>query len=1059
MESSRNSKKRVISKEDPKSETIHPPISNKDITNKANTKILGKARSIPKNAIELDQFFNSANSKITENQIISLDGFPVEKVSCKYFNCDDFNKSFSALKGFSLFHLNIGSLSKHFDDLTFLLQNLKHDFKIIGISETRIKTSTVQNFDIAGYSFLSNETESAAGGTALYIADYINHKQRNDLTSSIYLPKLLESTFVEISPKKQSNIVVGCIYKHPTLPISEFNKTFLAPLLDKINKEGKEIILLGDFNINLLNSHNAEVTEFVDILGSNLILPTISLPTRVTPHSQTLIDNILTSPSKFDIVSGNLTIGISDHLPQFLIFKTPSEDKTPYVKTYNEWKSFDSERFKIEFNNIDWKNKLSLEENNPSASFEKFYNNLNELINRHAPLKSTEIKVNHNKIKPWITNGIRKSIILRNKLYHRFINTKDQIMKNTFYQRYKIHRNEIVHLIRQSKINYYKTYFNENIRNVKNTWKGINELINHKKQHPSNISLNINEKLISDPKIISIKFNEFFTTIADKVREKIPATKKTFEHYIKKRTRNSFFFTPVTIEEITKIIKSLDSKKASGPYSIPSKILDTITTEISSILSDIFNLSFEIGKFIDPLKYVKVVPIFKNKGSPFEVSNFRPISLLSNVDKILEKLVHARLTSFLTHNKILFEKQFGFRSKHSTQHNLITLSEEIRKSLDKGEFSCGVFLDLRKAFDTVDHKILLKKMEYYGIRGIANNWFKSYLSGRLQSVFVSGMSSETLEIAHGVPQGSVLGPLLFLLYINDLPNAIIYSKPFIFADDTALLNSSKDLKSIKKKVNIDLKLLLNWLNANKIGLNVDKTEVVLFREQRKKINYDVRLKLNGKRLFFTEDVRYLGVQIDQHLTWDSYLKSLAKKLRRANGSISKLRHLLSRNVLISIYYALFHSHLSYALQIWGQALPSTSRVFKLQKSAVRLITFSNFDSHSKPLFDILKIPTIANLKFMLNIYLVHNTLNKLSPLAIQNILNLNHLPETHSTRAFIKKLLIRPGAKTIKFGISSINYQCVLDWNLLQNYYGLFDLASTSFFKIKQLTSSYLRNQ
>ena len=293
-----------------------------------------------------------------------------------------------------------------------------------------------------------------------------------------------------------------------------------------------------------------------------------------------------------------------------------------------------------------------------------------------------------------------------------------------------------------------------------------------------------------------------------------------------------------------------DDKKATGPYSIPHQLLNAIPLEIATILSDIINISFKTGKFIDALKYVKVVPVYKNKGSPFEAGNYRPISLLSNVDKILEKLVHKRMIKFLEDNKILYDRQFGFRCKHSTVHGLITITEDIKKSIDNGKLTCGVFIDLQKAFDTVDHKILLKKLEIYGFRGITNDWFSTYLSGRKQYVSVSGVDSNYRDIKHGVPQGSVLGPILFLIYINDLANATIYSRPFNFADDTAILYTDDDPKRLKKRVNIDLKLLLHWLKANKIHLNVAKTEVILFKHKQKEVNYNIRIKLDGKLMRF-----------------------------------------------------------------------------------------------------------------------------------------------------------------------------------------------------------------
>ena len=217
---------------------------------------------------------------------------------------------------------------------------------------------------------------------------------------------------------------------------------------------------------------------------------------------------------------------------------------------------------------------------------------------------------------------------------------------------------------------------------------------------------------------------------------------------------------------------------------------------------------------------------------------------MSNIDKILQKLVHKRLISFLERNHVLYSMQFGFRSKHSTTNALIYCIETIFKSLDSGNFGCSIFIDLQKAFDTVDHCILLSKLEHYGIRGLPLSWFKSFLSERTQFVSISGVCSNSKTISHGVPQGSVLGPLLFLIYINDLNAAIPYSTVNLFADDTMFYTSDLSLKCLTKKMNIDTKCLCNWLNSNKISLNPTKTELLLFHPKRKPVTYDVRIKIH-----------------------------------------------------------------------------------------------------------------------------------------------------------------------------------------------------------------------
>ena len=294
--------------------------------------------------------------------------------------------------------------------------------------------------------------------------------------------------------------------------------------------------------------------------------------------------------------------------------------------------------------------------------------------------------------------------------------------------------------------------------------------------------------------------------------------------------------------------------------------MSLLKQDISIQLADLFNLSFSSGSFPSILKTAKVVPVFK-KGSKSDCCNYRPISLLYNVGKILEKLMYKRVYNFLTENNIIYDLQFGFRQKFSASHALINLTENIRQALDEGYIGCGIFVGLPKAFETVDHEILLSKLDYYGIRGISNNWVKSYLSNRKQFVSINGYDSGLAQINCGVPQGSVLGPLLFLLYINDLNQAIKFCKVHHFADDTNLLYLAKSIKKLNKLVKYDLKNLLCWLSANKISLNVKKTELVVFKSKRKQFDGDIKLKLIRKRLFPTDSVKYLGVKIDGNLSW------------------------------------------------------------------------------------------------------------------------------------------------------------------------------------------------
>ena len=282
--------------------------------------------------------------------------------------------------------------------------------------------------------------------------------------------------------------------------------------------------------------------------------------------------------------------------------------------------------------------------------------------------------------------------------------------------------------------------------------------------------------------------------------------------------------------------------------------------------------------------------------------------------------MHSRLIEFLEGKQILYYRQFGFRKDFSTNHAILTLLESIQKALDDGQFACGIFIDLEKAFDTVSHDILLEKLNHYGIRGIANDWFRSYLSDRTQFVSINGFNSDCKTVKYGVPQGSVLGPLLFLIFINDLNIAIKNSETFHFADDTCLLNIKDSIKKINKVVNKDLKFLIQWLHANKISLNVAKTEVIIFRRKKKQLDFDLNLKICGKKLQASSYVKYLGIYLDQYLDWSPHVNHLSHKLVKANAMLCKLRHYVNEATIKSIYYAIFHSHLSYVCTAWGQNL-------------------------------------------------------------------------------------------------------------------------------------------
>ena len=725
--------------------------------------------------------------------------------------------------------------------------------------------------------------------------------------------------------------------------------------------------------------------------------------------------------------------------------------------------NFDRINFITDILATDWNQ--TIVENEANLSFNQLLDTLNKIIDKYMPLRKLTNREFKRRYKPWLSNGILNSINRKNKLFNKYSKMKNSVLKQQIFNEYKTLRNSINELTRISKKSYYKSFFTEHNLNIKKIWQGIKEIVNiNSKNNNTPTSIEVNNSFITDPKVISNTFNDYFVNIADDIlSNRKYGGKKLHTDYLENPNQHSFVFEACDAKEIYILINQLNVSKASGPNGVPTRILQMISNEISSPLSKIFNMALVTGTHPERLKLVNVIPTFK-KGSRLLVSNYRPITLLSNLNKIFEKMVFKRINNFIEQNDCLYSLQFGFRQKHSTTHALINITEKIREALDQNKVSCGIFVDLQKAFDTVNHEILLYKLNYYGFRGIINDWFRSYLYERKQTVSINGFESETKIIPHGVPQGSVLGPILFLLYINDLHKCIKFSETFHFADDTNLLNISNDYKTLQNNVNRDLISLHEWLLANKISLNKDKTELIYFHKTRSKIPTDLKIKMNGTRLFHSKKIKYLGVYIDETLSGNEHGEELTKKLNRANGILSKVRHYVPLTHLKNIYYATFSSNLFYGSQVWGQSSQTLiDKISVLQRKAVRIMTFSDFQAHSNPLFNKLKILKVKDNIFLQNCLFVYDYFHGNLPNSFNNIFN--KVDDTHSlfTRNANDGKLTKSLYNSTKYGLNSIYNLCVVNWNLLSDIAKLkfskdntsINLHTISRKKLKQLVTDY----
>ena len=371
-------------------------------------------------------------------------------------------------------------------------------------------------------------------------------------------------------------------------------------------------------------------------------------------------------------------------------------------------------------------------------------------------------------------------------------------------------------------------------------------------------------------------------------------------------------------------------------------------TVVCKPLTLIINQTLTSGIFPDTLKIAKIIPLFK-KGDKTLLENYRPISILPAISKIFERIMFNQIHNHFSMHNLFYSGQYGFRANHSTQFAALELIDRITQDLDQGNMPITIFMDLSKAFDTLNHDILIYKLKSYGLSEAALKLMQSYLTDRKQYVEINNTQSTKNDITVGVPQGSILGPLLFIIYINDIIHSSTVFRFIIFADDTTLYTTLNKQEDINDILNDELVKINNWLKVNKLSLNVAKTKAMLFHMPQKRI-LNLRLKIAGSNIEFIDNFNFLGITINKHLNWTKHMDILSAKIAKTVGILNTLKHVLPINILKMIYNSLILCHLNYGILLWGAQHNANDKLHKLQKKAIRIITSSNFLAHSEPIF-------------------------------------------------------------------------------------------------------------
>lgn len=618
-----------------------------------------------------------------------------------------------------------------------------------------------------------------------------------------------------------------------------------------------------------------------------------------------------------------------------------------------------------ELNNIDWN--IILDNTDVNTAYSKFITEFECVYDKHCPEKKIRID-NKKPKKPWLTNNLIKCCRKKYQLYKKFI--KNRTIKNE--QQFKNYRNKLKIILQMAEKQYYNDLLQKHVGDIKSTWTILNKIVkkgNNASKFP-NYFIDDNNKKITNVKDIANGFNAFFANIGPKLADKInpPDGNQTIYDYLTQPTENTIFLQPVTEEEIKITLKTFKNKVSNDCDNINMSMVKQLSESLVKPLTHICNLSFISGIFPDKMKIAKIIPLFKS-GNKNQFTNYRPVSLLSQFSKLLERLYYNRLNNFIEKNNIISDSQYGFRNKRSTSQALMDLIEQITDNIDNKKATIGIFIDLKKAFDTVNHDLLLKKLRFYGVRGIAHNWIESYLTNRKQYVSLNDTSSDMCQVACGVPQGSILGPLLFILYINDLTNASTFLKYVLFADDTNLFASGTDINALCVKINTELDRLKNWFSVNKLSLNLSKTNYMIFSNSK---HTNISLSMNATEIERVTVTKFLGVLVDEKLNWKQHISSLRGKLSKCSAIIYKASSILQSTTLITLYNTLFLPYIAYCAEIWGNAcLSNLNSIILAQKRVIRIVAKAHKFDHTNILFSkycILKFVDLVRLKIALVVH-------------------------------------------------------------------------------------------
>jgi Reverse transcriptase (RNA-dependent DNA polymerase) len=897
---------------------------------------------------------------------------------------DDLDLWFKSVQGLSILHLNIRSINKHWDELKVVLQNLVGRFDILVLSE--ISVNNVDDYyNFEGYkSYSKTRQNQAGGGILLFVKDDVVFEKLESNHNSF------ESISGILTTNKDVKISLLVIYRPP----SKSKKSFVEELDETIcGIKNQNVILIGDTNLNLLDAGDKVVNDYEGLMAAYGFFKCINDVTREERRADKVVRSCLdhifvrSRLKEIQIRSAVYTTKISDHflVAGDIVFDNLVKDTETVLEYVN---CIDEEKLSQKLQSIDWSKLIHCEKP------DELYDNIEQLFGECYDLCSYRryISKKNKPKKEWMTNDLIKLMLKRDKLYRKWTNCKNTY-RNELYEEYRVTRQQVIAEINRAKVRHYKYKLNKSKNSVKETWQAINEIIGKKRK--ATVDEVIKKHLGRTTSSINIS-NNFVNSFVDEVANiqhncdviTIPNLENT-----RLSANQSLLIPPISSDLIKKLIYSLDVKKQPGIDRIRVKDLQLVAESISPVIAKLVNLCIKHSTMPSKLKISIIRPVYK-KGDHLKYSNYRPIAILSIIEKIIERCIALQLTEYLVNFNIINPSQFGFQQGKSTSDLLCSFSDYVNTRLNNNMHVIALFIDFSKAFDTLNHSKLLTALEKIGIRGPLHGWFKHYLENRHIVTRVNDIYSSSRIVSTGVPQGSILGPILYLLYVNDITNHVQNCHSYLYADDTVLIASHLDIRVAERNLQDSFTNVLKFTHDKNLVINAAKTKLVHICSPSNRNKYaNINILCHKYTcLHSMKDISecegctsvieevpnhvYLGVTIDNRFSWRPHIDLLHNKLKSCAFKLYILKSILPFNLLRTVYAALVESTISYGILAWGSASDThLHRITSLQNKIIKNISSTHFEHTPNEALgnmyrycNFLPVNKLFEFKFILNHY-------------------------------------------------------------------------------------------